>query len=210
MSTLTPARSFHPETLFWWTRTEWQHETSTPRPAQWCWPDPARGHHKTAGSHQYQSYSRPEDLSRQKKLLFTLFTNKYLIWVEMLTVRYPTCLCNDCRVAPAFSGLLTFSWIPYNRDLDSESSCRSQLLVSSHSVWGSTQLSSPQPVWRTWTAVPCPSAKTSAYAVYVQDRDCQTQVRSDQGGQTTTRKHRTKHRQKHTATHKHLQAFRQQ
>ena len=120
-----------------------------------------------------------------------------------------TCLCSDWKVGPTSSGLQMFSWIPYSRVLGFESSCRWPLLVSSHSVWGSTQLSSPQPVWRTWTAVPYPSAKTSAYAAQVQDRGSQARVWPDQRVQTTTRKHRARHREAHTARYTHLQAFRQ-
>lgn len=40
-----------------------------------------------------------------------------------LILNNPTYLCSDCRAARAFSGLLMFSWILYNTDLDSESSC---------------------------------------------------------------------------------------
>lgn len=64
MLTLTPARSFRPETPSWWTRTEWRHGTSTPPPAQWCWPGPARGRRRTAESHRYRSCSHPGDLRR--------------------------------------------------------------------------------------------------------------------------------------------------
>lgn len=64
MLTLTPAQSFHPETPSWWTRTEWRRGTSTPPPARWCWPGPARGRRRTAESRRYRSCSHPGDLRR--------------------------------------------------------------------------------------------------------------------------------------------------
>lgn len=112
--------------------------------------------------------------------------NPYLVLIlrvcretyRLFTVRKPACsginaclvgthLCICCRAVPASCDPLRFSWILYSRGLGSESSYLSRLLVSSHSVSGSTRPSSPQPAWRTWTAESCLSAMTSVCAAKV-------------------------------------------
>lgn len=84
--------------------------------------------------------------------------------VLVFTRLVSTHLCICCRAVPASCDPLRFSWILYSRGLGSESSYLSRLLVSSHSVSGSTRPSSPQPAWRTWTAESCLSAMTSVCA----------------------------------------------
>lgn len=78
-----------------------------------------------------------------------------------VTCMNPTAHLYICyRAVPASCDLLNFSWTLCSKGLDSGSSYPLRLLVSSHSVIGSTQQFSLLPAWRTWTAEPCLSVMT--------------------------------------------------
>lgn len=56
-------------------------------------------------------------------LLPTSYTGLWKLGVKYVIMLARTYLCSGYKAAPAFSGPLTISWIPYSTDLDSESSC---------------------------------------------------------------------------------------